>query len=135
MQVSSVRIKEEYTLLDKIKAIGPGAMVTASFIGPGTVTTATRAGAGYGYALLWTVLFSVIATIILQEMSARLGIVTQNGLGEAIVKEFSGNPVLRALSIILVGGGITFGCAAYISGIYLVQPLVFLLWLALSPGF
>lgn len=116
MQETSVSLRAEYTLLDKIKAIGPGAIVTASFIGPGTVTTATRAGAGYGYALLWTVLFSIVATIILQEMSARLGIVTQNGLGEAIVKEFNDKALLRTLSILLVGGGITFGCAAYISG-------------------
>lgn len=110
------RIKPQYTLKDKLKAVGPGAMVTASFIGPGTVTTATRTGAGYGFALLWTVLFSVIATIILQEMSARLGIVTKGGLGEAIIREFQDNPTLKILSIILVGGGITFGAAAYIAG-------------------
>lgn len=107
--------KPKYTLKDKIKAIGPGAMITASFIGPGTVTTATRAGAGYGYALLWTVIFSIVATILLQEMSARLGIITQNGLGEAIVKQFD-NPTLKKLSILLVGGSITLGCASYISG-------------------
>ncbi|WP_286160871.1 divalent metal cation transporter, partial [Virgibacillus sp. 7505] len=66
-------------LKNKLKAIGPGAIVTASFIGPGTVTTATRAGASFGFALLWAVIFSIIATIILQEMSARLGIITQKG--------------------------------------------------------
>ena len=48
----SEKIKGNYTLKEKIKAIGPGAMITASFIGPGTVTTATRAGADFGYALL-----------------------------------------------------------------------------------
>ena len=78
--------KRKYTLAEKLKAIGPGAMVTASFIGPGTVTTATRAGAEFGYALLWTVIFSIIATIILQEMSARIGIITKGGLGEAILE-------------------------------------------------
>lgn len=107
--------KSKYTFKEKIKAIGPGAMVTASFIGPGTVTTATRAGASFGYGLLWTIIFSVFATIILQEMAARLGIVTQSGLGEAIVKQFQ-NPTFKKLSIILVGGSITLGCASYISG-------------------
>lgn len=71
---------KKYTWIDKIKAIGPGAVITASFIGPGTVTACTKAGATFGYALLWTVVFATIATIVLQEMSARLGIVTQNGL-------------------------------------------------------
>ncbi len=108
-------IRPKYTLKDKIMAIGPGAMITASFIGPGTVTTATRAGAGYGYGLLWTIVFSIIATIVLQEMAARLGIITQDGLGEAIVKQFD-NPLLKKLSILLVGGSITLGCASYISG-------------------
>lgn len=52
-----IKNKSKYTWKDKLKAIGPGAMITASFIGPGTVTTATRTGAGFGYSLLWTVLF------------------------------------------------------------------------------
>ena len=38
----------KYTWKDKIKAIGPGAVITASFIGPGTVASCTRAGADYG---------------------------------------------------------------------------------------
>lgn len=108
--------KRKYTLAEKLKAIGPGAMVTASFIGPGTVTTATRAGAEFGYALLWTVIFSIIATIILQEMSARIGIITKGGLGEAILEEFKDRPFLQKFSAYFVGGSIAFGCAAYISG-------------------
>lgn len=59
-------------------------IITASFIGPGTVTTMTQGGAGFGYSLLWAVLFSIIATVALQEMVARLALVTNEGLGEAI---------------------------------------------------
>lgn len=107
--------QKKYTLKDKIKSVGPGAMITASFIGPGTVTTATRAGASFGYALLWTVIFSIIAAISLQEMAARLGIVTRKGLGEAIVDNCK-TEFLKKFSIILVGGSIVLGCASYISG-------------------
>ncbi|WP_194841226.1 divalent metal cation transporter, partial [Sporosarcina cascadiensis] len=102
-------------LMAKIKAMGPGAIITASFIGPGTITTATRAGAGFGYALLWAVVFSIIATIVLQEMSARLGVITQKGLGEAIHDQFQ-KPLLKFASIWLVIISIGVGCAAYISG-------------------
>jgi len=42
--------------------IGPGAPVTAAFIGPGTITTCTLAGAKFGYALLWGMVFSIAAT-------------------------------------------------------------------------
>ena len=38
-------------VLNVVKALGPGMIITASFIGPGTVTAMTRAGAGFGYSL------------------------------------------------------------------------------------
>lgn len=99
----------------KLKIFGPGAIVAASFIGPGTVTTATRAGASFGYAILWTVIFSIITTIVLQLMMSRLGIITQEGLGEAIREQFS-NPIIKFAAIWLVVISIGVGCAAYISG-------------------
>ena len=68
-------------LIKKLKNIGPGILVTAAFIGPGTITASTLAGANFGYTLLWALTFATMATIILQEMSARLGIITQKGLG------------------------------------------------------
>jgi len=71
-------------MLKRIKNIGPGALIAAAFIGPGTVTACTLAGANYGYTLLWALIFATVATIILQEMSARLGLVTQQGLGETL---------------------------------------------------
>jgi NRAMP (natural resistance-associated macrophage protein)-like metal ion transporter len=71
-------------MIKRIKNIGPGALIAAAFIGPGTVTACTLAGANFGYTLLWALLFATIATIILQEMSARLGLVTQQGLGETL---------------------------------------------------
>lgn len=105
-----------YTLKDKCKALGPGILVVGSFIGPGTTTSATRAGATYGYALLWTVIFSVIAVIVMQEMAARLGIVTQNGLAEELVKELSDRPPLKWAMIILVASAIVLGGVAYMGG-------------------
>lgn len=101
--------------LTKIRSIGPAALVTAAFIGPGTVTTCSIAGAKFGYALLWGLLFSVIATIVLQEMSARLGIVTRKGLGEALREQFT-SPVGKIITIVLVISAIFIGNAAYETG-------------------
>jgi manganese transport protein len=95
--------------------IGPGALVTAAFIGPGTITTCTLAGAKFGYALLWGMVFSVLATIILQEMAARLGIISKNGLGEALRAHFS-KPAARIVTAILVISAITIGNAAFQTG-------------------
>lgn len=98
-----------------LKALGPGMIITASFIGPGTVTTMTQSGAGFGYSLLWAVVFSVIATIVVQEMVIRLSLVTREGLGEAIqslLQHKVGKFILVWFILIVV----TLGCAAYISG-------------------
>lgn len=102
-------------MLDKLKQLGPGIMIAAAFIGPGTVTTATLAGAGYGYTLLWAVLFSIIATIVLQEMSARLGVVGKLGVGQALRKK-SKTTFLKISTIVLVIGAILIGNAAYEAG-------------------
>lgn len=73
------------------------------------------AGVHTGYSLLWALVFSVIATLILQEMSARIGWVTRQGLGEAISNHFStGLP--RFLVFFLVIGAILIGNAAYEAG-------------------
>ncbi len=96
----------------RLRDLGPGLLVTAAFIGPGTVTTASVAGARFGYALLWAVAFSVVATVVLQEMSARLGLVTRQGLGEALRTSFS-NRFVRLFSIVLVVAAIAFGNAAF----------------------
>lgn len=95
--------------------IGPAVFVTAAFIGPGTVMTASSAGARFGYSLLWAVAFSILATIILQEMAARLGVVTGRGLAESL-RAASDRPWIRWPLFALVLGGILFGNAAYQTG-------------------
>lgn len=101
--------------IEKMKNIGPGALVAAAFIGPGTVTTCTKSGASAGYTLLWAMLFSTIATIVFQEMSARLGIVTKKGLGENIRDRIT-NPILRTIAVLIVIVAIFVGNCAYETG-------------------
>ena len=97
------------------KNIGPGPLVAAAFIGPGTVTLCTIAGVNFGYALLWAMVLSVLATIVLQEMSARLGVVSQKGLSEVIRTEIN-NPFFKILTVILILSAIVIGNAAYEAG-------------------
>ena len=103
------------SFIERLKNIGPGALVAAAFIGPGTVTTCTMSGASYGYTMLWALLFATIATIIFQEMAARIGIVTQEGLGENIRDRIS-NPGLKWFAIIIVIIAIFVGNIAYETG-------------------
>ncbi len=97
------------------KKIGPGVLVAAAFIGPGTVTACTLAGASFGYALLWAMLLSVIATIVLQEMAARIGIIRQEGLADVIKKELK-TPWAKYVVLGIIITAIIIGNAAYEGG-------------------
>ena len=103
------------SITEKLKNIGPGALVAAGFVGPGTVTTCTVSGASYGCTMLWALLFATVATIIFQEMAARVGIVTQEGLGENIRDRIS-HPVLKWIAIVIVIIAIFIGNTAYETG-------------------
>ena len=103
-------------MLKRFRAIGPGALTAAAFIGPGTVTTATLAGAGFGYALVWALVFATIAAIILQEMAARLGVVSRLGLGEAVMRQFESSQVMKWAIGALIIAALFVGNAAYEGG-------------------
>ncbi len=97
------------------KYVGPSTVITAAFIGPGTVTVCTLAGVNSGYQLLWALLFSMFATYILQEMTARLGLISGSGFGEAIRSQLQ-QPLARLTGITLVLSAIVIGNAAYEGG-------------------
>ena len=89
-------------------------IISAAFIGPGTVTTASKAGASFELALLWALLFSTLATVVLQEAAARITIASGKNLGEIIAQKYqqkSGNGLKW-----IVFFAVAFGCAAYQAG-------------------
>lgn len=117
-----------------MRKFGPGLLVTAAFIGPGTITTASSAGANFGFALLWALLFSLFATIILQEMAARLGLVTREGLAEAM-RAYSQNPLFGRAAVLLVVAAVGAGNAAYEAGNIAGAALALELVSPLGSGF
>lgn len=98
-----------------LTSLGPGPLITAAFIGPGTVTVCTLAGIRFDFTLLWALGLSIVATVFLQELSGRLGIVTQKDLSE-LVRNQSGNRFFRFLIMVLILLAIGLGNAAYQSG-------------------
>ena len=96
-------------------SIGPGALVAAAFIGPGTVTACTLAGANFGYVLVWALVFATVSTIILQDMSARLGAGGRLGLGEALMQSVSAGWMKWVLGG-LVFAALAIGNSAYEAG-------------------
>ena len=95
--------------------IGPGALVAAAFIGPGTVTACTLAGANFGYVLIWALVFAAVSTILLQDMSARLGAGGRLGLGEALMQSVPGGWMKWGVGG-LVFAALAIGNSAYEAG-------------------
>ncbi len=101
-------------MLKKIKNIGPGLIITSAFIGPGTVTLCSLSGIEFGYSLIWCVIFSILATCYLQELSSRLGIISRKGLGD-VLKE-NKNQLIKNSSYLLIVLSLFIGNTAYESG-------------------
>ena len=101
-------------MLKALKNIGPGLIVTSAFIGPGTVTLCILSGIEYGYSLLWCIIFSIIATCYLQEISSRIGIISRKGLSEILVD--IENNIIRKIAIAFIFLSLFIGNSAYESG-------------------
>jgi len=100
---------------NKRSSFGPGFLVAAAFIGPGTVATCSMAGAQFGYALIFALVFATVTTIILQQMTGRLSLGSKYDLGQAL-REFPQSPLTKGIFAFLTLSSITFGCAVYEAG-------------------
>ena len=101
-------------MFKSFKNFGPGLVITSAFIGPGTVTLCMLSGIEYGYSLIWCIIFSIIATCYLQEISSRIGLITKKGLGEILTD--INNKYLRWFAIIFIFLSLFVGNSAYESG-------------------
>src|SRR5246127_4094737 len=81
-----------------LAVLGPGFITANVDNDAGGILTYSQAGAQYGYGLLWTMLPITLALIIVQEMCARMGVVTGKGLSDLIREEFG----LRITVIVLL---------------------------------
>src|SRR5437660_6654817 len=77
-----------YRLLAFVAVLGPGFITANVDNDPGGILTYSQAGAQFGYQLLWTLIPTTIALIVVQEMAARMGAVTGKGLSDLIREEF-----------------------------------------------
>lgn len=86
----SVTTQNKTTLFRKIFAfLGPAYLVSVGYMDPGNWATDIAGGSQFGYALLWVLLMSNIMALLLQSLSARLGIVTQRDLAQASRETYS----------------------------------------------
>jgi Mn2+/Fe2+ NRAMP family transporter len=77
-----------FRILAIFAVLGPGFITANVDNDPGGILTYSQAGAKFGYALLWTLIPTTIALIVIQEMAARMGAITGKGLSDLIREEF-----------------------------------------------
>jgi NRAMP (natural resistance-associated macrophage protein)-like metal ion transporter len=97
------------------KKIGPGLVVGAADDDPSGVATYSQTGAQYGFSMLWTALFTFPFMVVVQEMCARIGIVTGKGLA-ATIRSYCPPYILYIATICLLIAN-TFNIGADISAV------------------
>jgi Mn2+/Fe2+ NRAMP family transporter len=124
--------------------LGPGFVTANVDNDPGGILTYSQAGAKFGYQLLWTLIPTTVALIVVQEMAARMGAITGKGLSDLIREEFG----LRAtfFTMVVLGfadfgniiaefAGLASGMGIFGASKYLVVPLgAALVWTLIVRG-
>lgn len=117
------------SILAFLSILGPGLVSAIAGDDAGGVGTYSTVGAKYGYDLLWALLVIIVALIIVQEMTARLSVVTGKGLSDLIREQFGVRTTAFAmLTLFIANGAVTisefvgiaaatelFGISRYIS--------------------
>lgn len=139
-RITVVRLR----LLAFLAVLGPGFITANVDNDPGGILTYSQAGAKFGYALLWTLIPTTVALIVVQEMAARMGAVTGKGLSDLIREEFGLRATFFTMLVLGIAdmGNIAAEFAGIASGMgifgiskYLVVPLgAVLVWSIVIKG-
>ncbi len=128
--VTARRVRHVYTrqVLLILSVIGPG-LITANVDNDATgITGYSLAGAQYGYGLLWAVVLITISLAVVQEMAARMGVVTGKGLADLIRERFGVRITFWSMLLLLIANAATtvaeFAGIAGAMDIFGVSPLI-----------
>lgn len=90
--------------------IGPGLITVNAGNDAGGITTYASVGASYGYKMLWGLLLITFSLAVIQEMNARMAVVTGKGLSDLIREKFGVKLTFFAMTILLIANmGVVFG--------------------------
>jgi Mn2+/Fe2+ NRAMP family transporter len=127
-----------------LAVVGPGIITANVDNDAGGITTYSVAGAHYGYSLMWMMPMVALALIIIQEMSARLGIVTGKGLASLIRESFGVKITVIILAVLVFANlantvsefaGVAASMEIYGVSKYISVPIAaVLVWLLIVKG-
>ena len=133
-----------YRLIAFFAVFGPGFITANVDNDVGGILTYSQAGAKFGYALLWTLIPTTIALIVVQEMAARMGAVTGKGLSDLIREEFGLRMTVFTMLILGIAdfgniaaefAGLASGMGIFGASKYIVVPIgAALVWFVVVQG-
>jgi NRAMP (natural resistance-associated macrophage protein)-like metal ion transporter len=142
---NSIRLKRwRANLIIFLSVLGPGIITANVDNDAGGIFTYSVAGARYGYSLLWTLIPITIALIVVQEMVARMGMVTGKGLADLIREEYGFRTTFILMLMLLLANwgntisefaGLASGMSIFHVSRFISVPLgAFLVWLLVVRG-
>ena len=128
-QTSKVLSPKKLSVAALLGVMGPGIIAGLSDDDPAGITTYSSLGAKYGYQLLWTLLISTFALIIFQDLGARIGVVTRQGMIGLVRQKYGARSGMLSASVLILANigtmtaefagiaaaGELFGLSRYIS--------------------
>jgi Mn2+/Fe2+ NRAMP family transporter len=148
---SRFRLNRSSPIFKLLAVLGPGLIAANAGNDAGGIATFSTAGASYGYNLLWALIIAGFCLAIVQEMCARMGVVTGKGLADLIREQFGVRwTALAMLALLIANTGVTvsefLGIAASVQVlagdphtpfVYIVVPLsaVILWWLVIKGSY
>ena len=111
---------------EKLKSLGPGLITGASDDDPSGIATFSQAGAQFGFGMLWMALFQYPMMAVIQEICARIGLVTGSGLGGILKKKYSKKILIPLSGLVLIANTINIAAdiAAMGAAVRLLIPQV-----------
>lgn len=109
-----------------LNSLGPGLVTGASDDDPSGIATYSQAGAQFGFGMLWLALFQYPLMTGIQEMCARIGLITGGGLNSVIQRKYSKKIVLPLTGLLLIANTVNIGAdiGAMTASVKLVFPQV-----------
>ncbi len=92
-----------------LKSLGPGVITGASDDDPSGIATYSQAGAKFGLGMLWMALYLLPMITVIQEMCARIGLLSGNGLAALIKNKYSTNIVYPISTLLIIANTINIG--------------------------
>src|SRR5262252_8751628 len=140
----AVRLRRFRRLFILLAVLGPGIITTNAGNDAGAIATYSQAGAEFGYQMLWILALITVSLAVVNEMSARMAVVTGKGLADLIRERFGVRGTVFAMLLLLVANAVTTmaefaGVAAALELFhvpkYVSVPLVAIaIWVVIARG-